>query len=153
MVAFKPSMTARLPTPGGDSGTWGDVLNEFLSVGHDAAGNNTNLRPLQVDKGSVSSGTVTFDASASMKQKLTVGGNLTAAFTGWPTSGTYAEVEIQLVNGGAFTVTWPTVNWLKGDGTSATTFSTMGVTLQSSGTNFVIVWSSDGGSTLYGSAA
>jgi hypothetical protein len=29
----------------------------------------------------------------------------------------------------------------------------MGVTLQASGTNFVIVWSSDGGSTLYGSAA
>jgi hypothetical protein len=31
---------ARLPTPGGDSGTWGDVLNEFLSVGHSSAGIN-----------------------------------------------------------------------------------------------------------------
>jgi hypothetical protein len=37
-------MTARLPTPGGDSGTWGDVLNGFLSVGHDAAGNNIGVR-------------------------------------------------------------------------------------------------------------
>jgi hypothetical protein len=152
MVAFKSSMTARLPTPGGDSGTWGDVLNEFLSVGHDAAGNNTNLRPLQVDKGTVTSGTVTFDASVSLKQKLTVTGAITIAFSGWPSASSYGEIEIQLVNGGT-NVSWPTINWLKGDSTSSTTFSTMGVTLQASGTNFVIVWSSDGGSTLYGSAA
>lgn len=33
-------MTARLPTPGSDSGSWGDVLNEYLQVGHDSAGNN-----------------------------------------------------------------------------------------------------------------
>jgi hypothetical protein len=33
-------MTARLPTPGADSGAWGDVLNGFLQVGHDAAGRN-----------------------------------------------------------------------------------------------------------------
>lgn len=29
---------ARLPTPGGDNGTWGDILNEFLSVSLDADG-------------------------------------------------------------------------------------------------------------------
>ena len=37
-------MTARLPTPGGDSGTWGDVLNEYLAVGHDASGYNIGVR-------------------------------------------------------------------------------------------------------------
>src|ERR1035437_2656030 len=37
-------MTARLPTPGGDSGTWGDVLNEYLAVGHDASGHNIGVR-------------------------------------------------------------------------------------------------------------
>jgi hypothetical protein len=37
-------MTARLPIPGGDSGTWGDVLNGFLSVGHDASGHNIGVR-------------------------------------------------------------------------------------------------------------
>lgn len=31
---------ATLPTPGGDTGTWGDELNEFLLVGHDSGGNN-----------------------------------------------------------------------------------------------------------------
>src|ERR1035437_1871555 len=36
-------MTARLPTPGGDSGTWGDVLNGHLAVGHDASGNNIGV--------------------------------------------------------------------------------------------------------------
>lgn len=35
-------MTARLPTPGSDSGAWGDLLNTWLQVGHDAAGNNLN---------------------------------------------------------------------------------------------------------------
>ncbi len=29
---------ARLPTPGGDDGTWGDILNEFLDVGHNSDG-------------------------------------------------------------------------------------------------------------------
>jgi hypothetical protein len=29
---------ARLPTPGSDSGTWGDILNDFLSVEHDTVG-------------------------------------------------------------------------------------------------------------------
>lgn len=33
-------MTARLPTPGADSGAWGDVLNAFLQVGHNTAGIN-----------------------------------------------------------------------------------------------------------------
>jgi hypothetical protein len=31
---------ARLPTPGSDSGTWGETLNEYLGVGHDSAGRN-----------------------------------------------------------------------------------------------------------------
>jgi len=33
-------MTARLPTPGADSGSWGDVLNTFLQVGHSSTGLN-----------------------------------------------------------------------------------------------------------------
>ena len=28
----------RLPIPGGDDGTWGDILNEFLDVEHNADG-------------------------------------------------------------------------------------------------------------------
>ncbi|HEV7928530.1 MAG TPA: hypothetical protein VGP12_00195, partial [Nitrosospira sp.] len=29
---------ARLPTPGGDSNTWGTILNDFLSVEHNSDG-------------------------------------------------------------------------------------------------------------------
>jgi hypothetical protein len=38
-------MTARLPVPGSDNGTWGDVLNTYLEVAHDAAGNVIGLIP------------------------------------------------------------------------------------------------------------
>lgn len=31
---------SRLPTVGGDSGSWGDVLNDYLAVGHDTSGHN-----------------------------------------------------------------------------------------------------------------
>lgn len=31
---------ARLPTVGGDSGNWGDILNTYLEVGHDSTGLN-----------------------------------------------------------------------------------------------------------------
>jgi hypothetical protein len=113
---------------------------------------------IQTDKGSVGTGTVTFDASANAvngktKQKLTVTGSLTVAFSNWPATGKYGEVEIQLVNGGSATVTWPTVSWLKGDGTNSTTFSTMGVTLYTSGVNSIMLWSYDAGTTVYGRAA
>lgn len=39
---------ARLPTPGGDSGTWGSILNEFLSVEHNTDG---TLKTLAIGKG------------------------------------------------------------------------------------------------------
>lgn len=34
---------AELPTPGGDDGTWGDILNEYLSISLDSAGRIKNL--------------------------------------------------------------------------------------------------------------
>lgn len=36
-------MASRLPTPGGDDGTWGDVLNDFLGVEHNADGTQKAL--------------------------------------------------------------------------------------------------------------
>ena len=29
---------AQLPTPGGDAGTWGNILNDFLEVSHNSDG-------------------------------------------------------------------------------------------------------------------
>src|SRR5664279_3410622 len=31
-------MSQRLPTPGGDGGNWGDILNSFLEVSHNSDG-------------------------------------------------------------------------------------------------------------------
>jgi hypothetical protein len=104
------------------------------------------------DKGSIATGTVTFDVSEDAKQKLTVTGALTIAFSGWPTTGNYAECEVELVNGGAATVTLPTINWIVGNGTTSTTFADTGVTLVASGTNHLVVWSTNAGTTLYGVA-
>ena len=39
---------ARLPLPGGDEGNWGDILNEFLSVDHNADG---TIKTVDVTKG------------------------------------------------------------------------------------------------------
>lgn len=37
---------ARLPTVGSDNGNWGDVLNEFLEVGHNSDGTLKNTNKL-----------------------------------------------------------------------------------------------------------
>lgn len=39
---------ARLPTPGGDSGDWGSILNEFLGVAHEDDG---ELKPIDIAHG------------------------------------------------------------------------------------------------------
>ncbi len=104
------------------------------------------------DNGTATSGTVTLNRANGTKQKLTVGGNITIAYTGF-TPGKYSELELQLVNGGAFTVTWPaTVKWLVGDGTSSNTFANMLVTLQAASSNWILTWSEDGGTTVWGKA-
>lgn len=47
----------RLPTPGGDSGSWGDILNEYLSVSHE--GDGTLKASAKADKVSKSGDTMT----------------------------------------------------------------------------------------------
>lgn len=34
---------ARLPIPGSDDGTWGDILNDYLSVEHNADGSQKTV--------------------------------------------------------------------------------------------------------------
>jgi hypothetical protein len=77
-------------------------------------------------------------------------GAQTFSITNWPPSGNLGELLIEGVNLGAATITWPTINWVKTDGTFTTTFSQNGVTLQASGTDFVFLWTRDAGTTVYG---
>lgn len=77
-------------------------------------------------------------------------GAQTLSITNWPPSGNLGELLIEGVNLGAATITWPTINWIKLDGTTTTTFSSNGVTLQASGTDWVFLWTRDAGTTIYG---
>lgn len=77
-------------------------------------------------------------------------GAQTLSISNWPPTGNLGELLIEGVNLGAATITWPTINWVKSDGTFTTTFSANGVTLQSAGTDFVYLWTRDAGTTIYG---
>ena len=104
-----------------------------------------------LNKSTITSGTVTFTHSEAQNQRLQVAGALTIATAGWPAANTALGVMlIELVNGGAAAITWPVVHWLLTDGTTTTTFSLNGVTLQASGSDFVTLWSRDGGVTVHG---
>jgi hypothetical protein len=46
---------ARLPTPGGDENTWGDILNQFMLASHDSDG---SLKPSAVS-GAIANGSIT----------------------------------------------------------------------------------------------
>jgi hypothetical protein len=80
-------------------------------------------------------------------------GTQTLAITNWPAAGTLGEFLIEGVNLGAATITGPTVKWLKSDGTftTSTSFnSNHGALLQAAGTDFILLWTRDGGATIYG---
>lgn len=58
---------ARLPQPGSDQGTWGTILNDFLSTSHDTDG---SLKPDVVSSTTIADGAVTethLDAAAQAK--------------------------------------------------------------------------------------
>ena len=76
-------------------------------------------------------------------------GAQTLSITGWPASGRVGELMIEGVNLGAATITWPAVYWVYSDGSVSTTFPSE-VTLRSSGIDFLLFWSRDGGATVYG---
>ena len=124
----------------------------IVSQAIDMAGNALTVDAINydtIDKGTVSTGTVSFDVLTATKQKLTVGGALTIELTNKPANDW--ELEIDLTNGGAFAITFPTVNWLIGDGTTSTVFDDMVVTLNAAGVNTLLFWGTGTGD-VYGRA-
>ncbi len=77
-------------------------------------------------------------------------GSVTLSISNWPPSGTMGELLVEGINLGAASITWPTIYWILSDGTSTTVFANNGVTLQSSGTDWFILWTRDGGTTVWG---
>lgn len=120
-----------------------------------AGGIYQNLSAVRTDKGTVSAGTVAFNLSDGNVQRLQVGGALTIALSGWPTTGNHAAIKLNIVNGGSATITWPTIQWIQKDGTSTTSISTYLANigrnaLQASGLDEFVLWSDDAGATVRG---
>lgn len=105
-----------------------------------------------LDKGDSGTTTQILDYTAGQCQKLTVTGAHTISTSNWPPSGTLGEMLLELVNGASATVTFAlagtTMNWVKSDGSYSTTFAGSGVTLQAAGTDWLYMWSRDGGVTV-----
>ena len=112
------------------------------------AGTNGLTETTIVNKGSAASGTVTFNLGVSdRKQKLTVTGAVTLAFTGWPVSGKLGELWIEGTNFGAFPPTFPAGSWIKSDGTYQTTPTLAGIAFQAAGKDNILVSTDDAGAT------
>ena len=77
-------------------------------------------------------------------------GAQTLSITNWAPTGNLAELLIEGVDLGAATITWPTINWITSNGSTTTVFSSNGVTLQTSGTDWILLWTRDAGTTIYG---
>lgn len=109
-----------------------------------------------VDKGNSGTSTQTYDYTAGSLQTSTATGNHTIATSNWPPTGNLGNILILLTNGGAFTLTWPTINWIQPSGVTTTSISTYlaantgRTALQSSGTDQILLWSRDAGTTIYG---
>lgn len=92
---------ARLPTPGSDNGSWGTILNDYLSVSHNADG---TLKSSQVS------------ASGSLMSGSTAGGDL---------SGTYPSPTVAKVNGVTVSGTPASGKVLTGTSTTAASWQSL----------------------------
>lgn len=112
-----------------------------------------------LDKGNSGTSTQTLDYTAASHQKITATGNHTIATSNWPPTGNTGIILLEAVNFGAYTITWPTINWVKPDGSTTTSASTWLAAMtgrtafQSSGTDFIKLWTRDAGTTIYGGFA
>ena len=117
-------------------------------------GSDTILRRLMLkDTGYTyynSDTTNALDYTNGSQQRWAPSGTVTLTITNWAPTGNLSELFIEGINLGAATITWPTINWITSTGATTTTFASNGVTLQSSGTDWCLLWTRDGGTTIYG---
>jgi hypothetical protein len=109
-----------------------------------------------VDKGNSGTSAQTLDYELGSVQKVTATGNHTISISHWPASGALGIMVLWLVNGGAYTVTLPTANYEKPDGTTTTSVATWlaamtggRTALQSSGIDKIVYLTVDGGTNVY----
>lgn len=162
---------ARLPTPGGDTGNWGTILNEYLEVEHNANGTHkTDYLPLaggtltgavnandqvvsQPEIKDYSETVATANSGAAYAvdltqgniYKLTLTGNCILTLSNPPATGKAGSLTLILVQDGtgSRTITWPaSVKWPNGTAPTLTTTA--------SAVDVVQLVTVDGGTTWYG---
>lgn len=110
-----------------------------------------------IDVGTITSGgAVTISQTDANAFAMTFTGGASAwTITGWP-GVDYAELQLEIINGGTATHSFPAgLKWVNPDGTFTNSLSTYmtnqrGTTnFQTAGTDFVCMWSRDGGSNIY----
>jgi hypothetical protein len=149
LLAVVDAPTMRTTLGLGDAAT--RSASEFVPL---SGGVMTGPQSIQVSgnaiKGPSGSGTKTFLYTDGNVQTITNSADHAWAFAGWPAGGTYAELMIICTNAGAHVLTFPTVRWIKGDGSYSNAFSDLGISLPSTGLNFFMFFSIDGGANVYG---
>lgn len=97
-----------------------------------------------------SNSTSALDYTNGSQQRWAPTGTVTLTVTNFAPTGNLSELFIEGINLGAATITWPTINWITSTGATTTTFSSNGVTLQTTGTDWILLWTRDAGTTIYG---
>lgn len=148
-------MSARLPTPGGDSGDWGNVLNTFLAVEHNADGTHditsipqsivTNLvsdLATKVDEGALVFNVKDYGAKGDAKRLRTVTASTAStsvtAANGSFASGDVGKLVVVYTEDAAGTIT--TIASVQ-SATQITLTATAGITV--SGSNGYLVYGTD----------
>lgn len=124
-------MASRLPTPGGDDGTWGAILNDYLAQSHKTDGTlkdnvvtAATLAPGAVTASGVADGTITEAKLDSLLQaKVNVGAGGTVADATTTTRGI-----VQLAGDLGGTATAPTVPGLAGKANTSHTHAASDIT-------------------------
>jgi len=132
-----------------------DIKNNYYSKSEGDSTFIPKSENIIVHDMAVEGSTITIDSSVSSSHSLNVTGAVTINFTGF-TVGKRSGVLLDLKNGGSFGITFGggTFNWIFNDGTFKSSIAAAGYILKSDATSdFVLVWSDDGGANLYGRVA
>lgn len=120
---------ARLPIPGSDENTWGTLLNDYLSVAHDASGvlksdavNSSAIQDDSITESKLASGSGT-NGQVLTKNTGASGGLEWAAATAASDATTTSKGIVQLAGDLAGTAAAPTVPSLANKANSSTTIS------------------------------
>ena len=124
---------ARLPTPGGDDGTWGTILNSYLLASHNADGTNISNQNLVAKTGAytvTSADTVVLADTSSGNFALTL-----------PAASSVSNKVFRLKNIGANTLTINTTGSENIDGDTSVQLSTQYsiIDIISNGSNYYII--------------